>query len=115
MEGETMLGDKDIVATIPVRDLATARKFYADTLGLAAVGGEGQEVIVFSSGKSTVNVYRSQYAGTNKATELKAKGVKFEHYDFPGMKREGDVHVAGKIRNAWFKDPDGNILSVVNG
>ena len=87
-------------------------------------------MIVFKSGKSTVNVYRSQYAGTNEATaatwavgedvdnivqELKAKGVKFEHYDFPGMKREGDVHVAGKIRNAWFKDPDGNILSIVNG
>jgi hypothetical protein len=47
--------------------------------------------------------------------ELKAKGVKFEHYDFPGTKREGDVHVFGKIRNAWFKDPDGNILSIVNG
>ena len=126
----TMLGDKDVVATIAVKDLVTARKFYAETLGLTAVGGEGQEVIVFKSGKSTVNVYRSQYAGTNKATaatwvvgqdvdnivrELKARGVKFEHYDFPGMKREGDVHVAGRIRNAWFKDPDGNILSVVNG
>lgn len=125
-----MLGDRDVVATIAVKDLPAAKKFYADTLGLTAVGGEGQEVIVFRSGKSTVNVYRSQYAGTNKATaatwvvgedvdnivrELKAKGVKFEHYDFPGMKREGDVHVAGKIRNAWFKDPDGNILSVVNG
>jgi extradiol dioxygenase family protein len=126
----TMLGDKDVVATIAVKDLATARKFYGDTLGLTAVGGEGQEVIVFRSGKSTVNVYRLQHAGTNKATaatwvvgedvdnivrELKAKGVKFEHYDFPGMKREGDVHVAGKIRNAWFKDPDWNILSVVSG
>ena len=51
----------------------------------------------------------------NIVRELKARGVQFEHYDFPGMKREGDVHVAGKIRNAWFKDPDGNILSVVNG
>ena len=125
-----MLSDKNSVATIAVKDLQAAQKFYKDTLGLTPVGGEGQEVIVFKSGKSTVNVYRSQYAGTNKATaatwavgedvdnivqELKAKGVKFEHYDFPGMKREGDVHVAGKIRNAWFKDPDGNILSIVNG
>jgi catechol 2,3-dioxygenase-like lactoylglutathione lyase family enzyme len=125
-----MLSDKNSVATIAVKDLQAAQKFYKDTLGLTPVGGEGQEVIVFKSGKSTVNVYRSQYAGTNKATaatwavgedvdnivqELKAKGVKFEHYDFPGMNREGDVHVAGKIRNAWFKDPDGNILSIVNG
>jgi len=45
---------------------------------------------------------------------LKSKGVKFEHYDLPETKREGDIHVAGDIKVAWFKDPDGNILSVVN-
>ena len=45
---------------------------------------------------------------------LKAKGVRFEHYDLPGTKREGDVHVTGDMKVAWFKDPDGNILSVVN-
>jgi hypothetical protein len=76
-----------------------------------------------------LNVYRSQYAGTNRATAvtwlvgddvegvvraLKAKGVTFEHYDMPNMKREGDNHVAGDMKVAWFKDPDGNILSVVN-
>ena len=44
---------------------------------------------------------------------LKAKGVTFEHYDFPGMKREGDLHVTGNSRAAWFKDPDGNILAIV--
>jgi hypothetical protein len=73
-------------------------------------------------------VYRSSFAGTNKATALtwtvddvedvvrtlKAKGIKFEHYDLPETKREGDVHVSGDIKVAWFKDPDGNILSVVN-
>ena len=45
---------------------------------------------------------------------LRVKGVRFEHYDFPGGTREGDVHIFGKIRNAWFKDPDGNILSIVS-
>jgi hypothetical protein len=75
-------------------------------------------------------VYESQYAGTNKATaatwivgadleglvrDLKAKGVTFEKYDLPGTTRQGDVHVAGKTKVAWFKDPDGNILSIVNG
>ena len=72
-------------------------------------------------------VYKSQYAGTNKATAatwtvdninsavqgLKAKGVVFEHYDFPGVKRDGDVHLTGRTKAAWFKDPDGNILSLV--
>jgi hypothetical protein len=93
------------------------------------VGAEGQELIVFRSGNSTINVYRSQYAGTNKATALtwavgddvegvvralKAKGVTFEHYDMPGMTREGEVHVGGNMKVAWFKDPDGNILNIVS-
>jgi catechol 2,3-dioxygenase-like lactoylglutathione lyase family enzyme len=124
-----MLGNRDLVATIAVKDLETAREFYEDTLGLAPIDAEGEDVIVFKSGRSTLNVYRSQYAGTNKATAvtwlvgddvesvvraLKAKGVVFEHYDLPKMKREGDIHIAGRIKTAWFKDPDGNILNIIN-
>ncbi len=45
---------------------------------------------------------------------LKAKGVRFEHYDMPNVRREGDIHVAGDLKVAWFKDPDGNILNIVN-
>jgi catechol 2,3-dioxygenase-like lactoylglutathione lyase family enzyme len=125
-----MLGDINAIATIAVKDLAAAKRFYEGTLGLKPVDAEGKEVIMFQSGKSRVNVYRSQFAGTNKATaatwpvgeqfdevvrSLKAKGVQFEHYDMPGLKMEGDVHVAGKMKVAWFKDPDGNILNIVNG
>ena len=124
-----MLHNTDAVANIAVKNLETARKFYEGTLGLRQVGTEGQELIVFSSGKSTINVYRSQYAGTNKATALtwtvgddvegvvralKAKGVAFEHYEMSGMTREGDVHIGGDMKVAWFKDPDGNILNIVN-
>ena len=46
---------------------------------------------------------------------LKAKGLTFEHYDMPGMTRESDVHFGGNMKVAWFKDPDGNILNIVNG
>jgi catechol 2,3-dioxygenase-like lactoylglutathione lyase family enzyme len=75
-------------------------------------------------------VYRSNYAGTNKATavtwavgddiervvrELKAKGVAFEHYDLPDMQRDGDLHIGDGMKVAWFKDPDGNILNIVTG
>jgi catechol 2,3-dioxygenase-like lactoylglutathione lyase family enzyme len=124
-----MLGTKEAAANIAVKNLATAKKFYEGTLGLTQVDAEGEELIVFKSGNSTINVYRSQYAGTNKATAvtwtvgddvagvvraLKAKGVTFEHYDMPDMTREGDLHVAGDIKVAWFKDPDGNILNIVN-
>jgi hypothetical protein len=44
--------------------------------------------------------------------ELKTKGVTFEHYDMPDMVREGDIHVFGDMKVAWFKDPDGNILNI---
>ena len=46
--------------------------------------------------------------------DLEAKGVAFEHYDLPGTTREGDIHVSGRMRVTWFKDPDGNIINVGN-
>jgi catechol 2,3-dioxygenase-like lactoylglutathione lyase family enzyme len=124
-----MLRDRNAVANLAVKDLKVARNFYQDTLGLEPVGAEGEELIVYRSGNSTLNVYRSKEAGTNRATavtwtvgkdvrkvveSLKAKGVKFERYDMPGMKLEGDVHVGGDMEVAWFKDPDGNILNLVS-
>jgi hypothetical protein len=44
---------------------------------------------------------------------LKGRGVSFEHYDLPNLSRQGDLHVAGTMKTAWFKDPDGNIFSLV--
>ena len=125
-----MLGDNDAIATIAVKDLKAAKKFYEGTLCLkpdSTRGGDG-EVLNYKSGSSPVLVYKSQFAGTNKATavtwsvrdteatakELKGKGVTFEHYDIPGMTRKGVVHIAGKIKAAWFKDPDGNVLALVS-
>jgi catechol 2,3-dioxygenase-like lactoylglutathione lyase family enzyme len=125
-----MLGDRDAVATIAVRDLSAAAHFYEDTLGLTRIESEGSEAFTYRTGSSTLLVYQSQYAGTNQATavtwiagddvdalarELADKGVQFEHYDMPDTRREGDVHVSGDIRVAWFKDPDGNIHAIVNG
>jgi catechol 2,3-dioxygenase-like lactoylglutathione lyase family enzyme len=125
-----MLADKDVAANLAVKDLKVAKKFYEGTLGLKPVGREGDHLIAYRSGASTLLVYKSQYAGSNKATAvtwsvgdeletivrtLKAKGVAFEHYDLPGMTRKGEVHVADGMKAAWFKDPDGNILSIVSG
>lgn len=125
-----MLNDKDAIAMIAVRDVKAAARFYEGTLGLTRLSTEGDEVITYRSGDSALNVYHSQYAGTNKATAvvwnvgdeiesvvdaLKSKGVVFEHYDMPGLTLQGDVHVGGDMKVAWFKDPDGNILSVVSG
>ena len=124
-----MLQDIDAIANLAVKDLAVARKFYEDTLGFEAVDHEGDEVVVYRSGASRFNVYRSREAGSNKATamtwnvgnkveqivrELKAKGVTFEHYDMPGLTLKGDVHEGYGMQVAWFKDPDGNILNLVS-
>jgi catechol-2,3-dioxygenase len=124
-----MLGDKNAAVTIAVKDTKSAKKFYESTLGLKPAPTREAGVLSYKSGNSTVLVYESKYAGTNKATaatwvvddvegivrDLKGKGVAFEHYDFPNGKRQGDVHLMGETKAAWFKDPDGNILSVVNG
>jgi catechol 2,3-dioxygenase-like lactoylglutathione lyase family enzyme len=125
-----MLEHRNAIANIAVRNLPAARKFYEGTLGLEAVGTEGDELVAYRSGDSTLFVYRSDFAGTNKATavtwvvgdevdalvrRLTEKGVAFERYEMPGMRHEGDVHVGDGMRVAWFKDPDGNVLSVVSG
>jgi catechol 2,3-dioxygenase-like lactoylglutathione lyase family enzyme len=124
-----MLSDRNAAANLAVKDLKAARKFYENTLGLKPVATEGEELVAYQSGTSTLNVYRSKEAGTNKATAvtwtvgkdlrkvvdwLKGRGVKFEHYDLPGLKLDGDVHVGGGMEVAWFKDPDGNILNLVS-
>jgi len=124
-----MLKDSAAIATIGVKTIEDAKKFYESVLGFKSAGGDAHEgVAVYDSGGSKLFVYQSEHAGTNKATAatwvvddvdhtvktLKGRGVDFEHYNFPDTKLEGDVHVSGKMRAAWFKDPDGNILAIVN-
>ena len=123
-----MLGNSDVGATIAVKDIETAKDFYGNKLGLKLLD-ENPGGMLFESGASKLFIYPSEFAGTNKATyaawavddveaavaELKGKGIVFEHYDnLPETTREGDIHVMGGQKGAWFKDPDGNILSIAN-
>jgi catechol 2,3-dioxygenase-like lactoylglutathione lyase family enzyme len=124
-----MLGKADATPMIAVRDLDRARRFYEETLGLDTKEAMGGEVLEVKSGDTLINVYRSEFAGTNQATaltfdvediesevrELKDKGVFFERYDMPGMEQRGDLYVGEGVKTAWFKDPDGNILSLFEG
>lgn len=125
-----MLGDNEAMATIAVRNIAVAKTFYEGTLGLRQTGTEGEQLVSYQSGNSTLLVYQSEFAGTNKATAatwsvkgeleelvraLKAKGVAFEHYSMSDLRLEGDIHVGKDMKLAWFKDPDGNILNIVGG
>ena len=123
-----MIGKSDATPMIAVKDLDRARAFYEETLGLKEVDDFG-EGFMLKSGDTKVTVYRSEFAGTNKATaltfdvddiegevkDLKEKGISFEHYDLPGLERQGDLYVAEGMKTAWFKDPDGNILSLIEG
>jgi len=123
-----MLGRGMVFASVAVSDLEQGKEFYGDTLGLeTAPSGDPGGVLYSCGGGSRLLVYKSSYAGTNQATsagwevsdiaseiaELNAKGIDFERYEMPGVARDGDVHLVGDIKAAWFKDPDGNILSVI--
>lgn len=124
-----ILADIDCQPTAAVKSLDKAKAFYEGVLGLKPVGPSMPGVQTYLAGRSVIVVYESPFAGTNQATaltwalgagfdqamaELKAKGVAFEHYDLPGITLEGDVHVAGSSKVAWFKDPDGNIINLGN-
>ena len=125
-----MIGTTDPTPMIAVKDLDRARAFYEETLGLSTIDTLGEEVVSMKSGDTRIDVYRSEFAGSNKATaltfnvkdiatevrDLKDKGVMFEQYDdVDGLTRNGDIYEAEGMKTAWFKDPDGNILSLIEG
>ena len=125
-----MLGKADATPMIAVSDLDRAKQFYEDKLGLETKDEWGGEGATLKSGDTLINVYKSEFAGTNKATSLtfqvddvekevsalKDNGIFFEHYDLPGLEPRGDLYVGDNgFKTAWFKDPDGNILSLVEG
>ncbi len=121
-----MLGKADAIPMIAVTDLDRARRFYEETLG-PKTKDEWGAGFTLESGDTLVNIYKSEFAGTNKATALnfdvddieeevgvlKEKGVFFEQYNVPGLEQRGDLYVGEGMKTAWFKDPDGNILSLI--
>jgi len=121
-----MLKQSRIVPYIPVADVARARKFYEDKIGLTPRETYAGGVIYECAGGSWVFMYPSPGAGTSKAStafwavedvaaevaELRARGVKFEDYDMPGLKTVDGIATAGGAKTAWFKDSEGNILAI---
>jgi catechol 2,3-dioxygenase-like lactoylglutathione lyase family enzyme len=122
-----MFSDQRGAAMLPASDYERAKKWYADILGLKPVYEDPNGAEYQTGGGTTFFVYPSQYAGTNQATafgflaqdlsaemeELRSKGVTFEEYDIPGVKTENGVADFGNgERGAWFKDSEGNIISL---
>jgi predicted enzyme related to lactoylglutathione lyase len=123
-----MLNNSKVEANIPASDLARARDFYADKLGLTPSQEFGDQALAYrTDGGTAFNVYRTEYAGQAGHTiaqwhvddvaaevhDLKAKGVVFEVYDMPGVEWDGEVaSLEGMGHAAWFKDSEGNILCI---
>ena len=120
-----MLSTAAIRAYIPASNVARARKFYEQTIGLRP-RQEYSGGVIYECGGAEVFMYPTPNAGTSKASqaywqvadveaevaELKARGVKFEEYDMPGVTMKNSIATAGGAKTAWFKDTEGNILAV---
>lgn len=125
-----MLKDAPISPTIPTADIERAKKFYGETLGLGEPSYTGPDgSVAYDCGQGTMLfVYpTSTNAGKSPATlagwkvdnieeavkTLIESGVTFEQYDQEPIKTdEQGIATLGSIKAAWFKDPDGNILSI---
>jgi catechol 2,3-dioxygenase-like lactoylglutathione lyase family enzyme len=119
-----MLATAPVTTMLPVKDLARARAFYEGCLGLKPVGMKPDGKFTYDCGGATLALFPKE--GGTKADHtaisfrvpdiaaavagLKAAGVTFEDYDFPGLKTVGHVCVLGSEKAAWFLDTEGNIL-----
>ncbi len=120
-----MLSDKDTYASIPVSDIARAKHFYGETLGLQ-VERDTEGGVMYHAGRTLFFVYPSRFkAGGHtqmswlvsdikaEVAALRAKGIEFEQYDVPGLEIvDGIAHSGPNVWTAWFKDPDGNLLGL---
>jgi catechol 2,3-dioxygenase-like lactoylglutathione lyase family enzyme len=126
-----MLSFKGVFSSFSVNDIASAKSFYENKLGVKVVEKEYM-LELHTSGAGNIMVYPkpnhepATYTVLNFSVsdieqtvkQLKADGVAFESYDLPGIKTdENNIFTVKEmnIRQAWFKDPAGNILSVIEG
>ncbi|MCL4798255.1 MAG: VOC family protein [Burkholderiales bacterium] len=125
-----MLTKAAVTTILPVKDMDRARAFYQDRLGLEPKGFAADGNFLFACGgeahialipkpegtRAEHTALSFEVRGIERVIDaLKAKGVIFEDYDFPGLKTVEHVCVLGSDKAAWFKDSEGNILCVHEG
>ena len=122
-----MLGDSKAFSGFAANDIQAARKFYGETLGLKVSEDHGLLTLHLAGGNNvliypkpnhvpaTFTVLNFPVDDVDKAVdELTRRGVRFETYDMPDIKTDAKGIMRGKGPTiAWFKDPAGNILSVL--
>jgi catechol 2,3-dioxygenase-like lactoylglutathione lyase family enzyme len=122
-----MLKIKESYATLPAQDIKRARKFYEEKLGLTPAEESPDGGASYKTGNTGFGVFPSSGKSSGDHTqigleiedvraavsELKGRGVKFEDYDFPGLKTEGGIVATEVMTGAWFKDTEGNLLGLI--
>ena len=122
-----MLQKSPMYAYLPAKDVQRAKEFYEQKVGLKAKEERNGGVVFEFADHTACFMYPTPFAGTSQASqafwevddierevaELKARGVKFEHFDMPEMCTDGDIATGGGARAAWFKDSEGNILALI--
>lgn len=124
-----MLANSPVAAILPAVDLERAKKFYEEKLGLQPIDAPGLGGAMFACGQGTQLYLYQRDAGTRAdhtvagwkvdnieevVQALRERGVVFEQYDLPGLKTdERGIATIGSAKSAWFKDTEGNILSIV--
>ena len=124
-----MIADHRVTVMLPAKDIARASRWYGEKLGLKPDNTADYGVSYTLTGGTPMFLYESQFAGTAQHTllsfdtpdlardmqVLRDKGVSFEDYDLPELKTEDGIASFGEVKNAWFKDSEGNILGLVQG
>lgn len=122
-----MLQNSPFYVYLPASDVRRARAFYEGVLGFTPAEEQAGGVAYAFANGTRCFLYPTANAGTNQASQafwqvadverevadLKARGVTFEEYDQPGMKTVNSIVTAGGAKAAWFKDPEGNILAII--
>ncbi|GIH06491.1 glyoxalase [Rhizocola hellebori] len=115
-----------VLGTLPASDLARAKDFYTQNLGLKPVSeteegliyecNENTKILLFpSSGRASGDHTQAVFEVDDldaQVADMKGHGVVFEEYDLPGMKTENGIVTSGPIRSAFFKDSEGNLIAI---
>lgn len=122
-----MLANHPIDPMIMTTDLGVARDFYGGRVGLQVLiesddfltfkcGGDSRLVVTKSSAGATESQTKASWRVSDLAsevTELRSRGVEVEHYDDPGLRTVDGVADVGFAFAAWFVDPDGNTIGLL--
>ena len=119
-----MLNGNQVTAILPVKDMARARRFYENQLGLKPIGLRADGKFAYRCGGTVLALFprpggtKAEHTALSfrvddiekEIRELEARGVHFAEYDLPGLKTVEHVCVLGSEKAAWFLDSEGNIL-----